>query len=77
MESLVPEFRDWSKDEDEGTELTKSLSSMSFATNQTAKAIDDLHQTYKVQVYPIIKEMNLYNDSVNGTLQRRSTMQFK
>lgn len=76
MESLVPEFRDWSKDEDEGSELTSALSSMSFATNQTAKAIDGLHQTYKTQVFPVIKEMNLYNDSVNATLQRRSTLQF-
>ena len=77
MESLVPEFRDWSKEENEGSELTGALSSMSFATNQTAKAIDNLHQTYKSQVYPVIREMNLYNESVNATLQRRSTLQYK
>lgn len=77
MESLVPAFRDWSKDEDEGSDLTAALSAMSFATSQTARAIDTLHQSQKTQVYPIIKEMNLYNDSVSATLQRRSTIQFK
>ena len=77
MESLAPELRDWSKDEDEGSDLTRALSAMCNATEQTAKAISGLHKTHKTHVYPVVKEVNLFNESVNNTLQRRSTAQFK
>ena len=76
MESLVPEFVDWSKDEDEGSNLTVALDQMSTAVSQTAKAIDKLHRTQKKEVYPIITEMNSFNKSVSDALQRRSSLQF-
>ena len=76
MENLVPALREWSHDEDEGNSLTVALGSMTVATEHTFKAIEQLNKNHKNRVYPAIKELNRYNDSVSATLQRRSIAQY-
>ena len=76
MENLVPALREWSHDEDEGNSLTVALGAMTVATEHTFKAIEQLNKNHKNRVYPAIKELNGYNDSVSATLQRRSIAQY-
>ena len=76
MENLVPALREWSHDEDEGNSLTVALGAMTVATEHTFKAIEQLNKNHKNRVYPAIKELNRYNDSVSATLQRRSIAQY-
>ena len=73
---MSPELRDWAAEEKDESELSGAINDMALAVDQSSKAVRELLKIKAKNFMPILREMNLYNESVLSTLQRRNQAQY-